>query len=241
MNWIILYIISFLLIIAVLGFGVLINSQARVCFHGHKDEQNSKGLMGKEFSEKLFAHNKLRNISFVTLNAKKTNYYSAKYNVIKVAPGVAESSFLFDLALCAKCTNQATKQQYNYITATLKLLLSAFVKFMYIAFIPIVLICSILNITLGLEKISFIIVLVSIICYALAFIIQIIMHFIDQSTVNKITKNIEKLELFDEKELKTLEILISTLNKFEFFETTRLSLRLFTFMSPGTIFDKNQR
>jgi len=112
---------------------------------------------------------------------------------------------------------------------------------MYIAFIPIVLICSILNITLGLEKISFIIVLVSIICYALAFIIQIIMHFIDQSTVNKITKNIEKLELFDEKELKTLEILISTLNKFEFFETTRLSLRLFTFMSPGTIFDKNQR
>ncbi len=240
MNWIILYIIAFLLIIAVLGFGVLLNSQARVCYEAHKSETNSKGMTSKEFANKLFEHNKLRNIALTSLKAKKTNYYSAKYNVIKLAPEVASSSFLFDLAICAKCTNKATKQQYNYISSALKFIFDSLLKFIYTAFIPVVLISAILNISFNLEKVSFLITLISIICLTLAFITHLIMHFFEQSSVKKITQNLKNTKLLEENELKTLEIFLLALNKFEFFTQTRLTIRLFTFMSPGTIFDKSQ-
>ena len=240
MDFIILYFIAALLIIAVLAIGFLLNNQARACFSAHKNETHSKGLLAKDFAEKLFAHNKLRNITLINLRAKKTNYYSAKYNVIKVLPEVASSSYLFDLAICAKCTNQATKQQYNYISSTLTFITTIFTKIVSMLFIPTILISAILNIGFELEKASYIITLTSIICYLIAFILQFVLFFIEQASVKKVVSNIKKAELLEENELKTLEYLLGVLNKFEFFDWTRLSLKIFTLLNPATILDKKQ-
>lgn len=240
MNFIILYFITALLIITVLAIGVLLNNQARACFSAHKNETHSKGLLAKDFTEQLFKHNKLRNISIINLRARKTNYYSAKYNVIKVLPEVANSHYLFDLAICAKCTNRATKQQYNYISSTLTLITTIFAKIVSMLFIPTILISAILNIGFELEKVSYIISLVSIICYLSVFIIQFVLYFIEQSSVKKIVSNIQKTNLLDKNELKTLEYLLIALNKFEFFDWTRLSLKIFTLLNPATILDRKQ-
>lgn len=239
MDLIILYIIAILLVFAVLAIGYLLNGQARICFNTHKNETNSKGLTSNEFAEHLFKHNKLRNISLITLRAKKTNYYSAKYNVIKVTPEVANSIYLFDLAICAKCTNKAIKQQYNYISSTIKMIANLFTKIISFIFIPVVLIAAILNISFGLENASFLITLITIILYLLAFVIQLILHCIEQSSVKKNISNIKNAKILEDAELKTLEYYLIALNKFEFFDWTRISIKIFTFLSPATIFDKS--
>ena len=241
MNLIILYVIALLLIFTVLAIGYFFNGQARICFNTHKEERNSNGIASKEFAEQLFEHNKLRNISLISLRAKKTNYYSSKYNVIKLAPEVANSDYLFDLAICAKCTNKATKQQYNYISSTLKMIANLFSKFISISFIPIVFIAAILNISFGLETASYLTTLIAIILYFIAFATELTLHFIEQVSVKKNISNIKDAKILEESELKTLEYFLSALNKFDFFDWTRLSIKIFTFLSPATIFEKSSK
>ena len=241
MNWIILYTLDFLIIIAVLCIGFFINNNAVSFFDKHKDLENSKQITASEFSNLLFAYNKLKNINLITLRSKKTNYYSAKYNVIKVAPEVANSIFLFDLAICARCTHQATRQQYNYISSALKLIFDTLAKIVSILLIPITLICAILNISFGLEKISFIISLSFLICYVFVFVIQLVLFFVSQSTTKQIVSNIEKMQILNDSDLKIIDDSLKAINKFNFFNFTRLSLKIFELASPATIFGKSEK
>ena len=240
MNLIILYIISFFATIAVLATGYFINMNARNCFEKLKGFENIKGINAKDFSYIFFRHNKLKNIELLTLRAKKTNYYSPKYNVIKISPEIVTSTFLFDIAICAKCANQAKKQQCYYISATLRLIVSMLCNIISVLFVPTILICAILNISLGLERVALTISLIDIICYLLAFLTQIIFYLIDKSSTKHIVSDIQKLNLFEESELKTLASLIETLNKFDFFSYTRLSIKIFSYLNPATFIDKNE-
>ena len=113
-------------------------------------------------------------------------------------------------------------------------------KIMSMLFVPIIFVSTILNISFGLEKAAYLITLISIICYLVVFVIQLILYILDQSAVKNEVFAIKNANILEKDELKTLEYLLIALNKFEFFEWTRLSLKIFTFLNPATFFDKNQ-
>ena len=232
MNWILLYTLSFLAIIIVLTVGYFMQSQSSSCFKHYHDNETKKGITARELSEILSHHYKLRNTAITILKAKKSNYFSAKYNVIKFSPETAYSPYLFDLAISSKCTNQAKKQQYNYISSAFLGILSFICKMITILFIPIILIFSIINISLGLETLAYTTILISLVCYAAAFLIQIILFVLLQNSTKKVKKDLKDLELFDEEEIESIYNLILALNKYNLFTHTRLSLCMFSFVNP---------
>ena len=241
MNWILLYLLCFFAVIAVLCVGYLLNNQAVTCVKKYQYKQNKKETFAKEISTKLFEQYKLTNTGIVTLNTKKTNYFSARYNVIKLSPDAIYSPYLYNLAVFIKCAKQAKRQQYNYITTLVYSVMTFISKLVSALFVPVVFVSAILNISFGYENIAKIITIVALICYVATFLIQLILYFITQSTSHSIKDNIKNLELFEEDEVTALYELIISLNKFDFFDYTRLSLGIFTLLNPATIFEKKEK
>lgn len=241
MNWILLYLLCFFAVIAVLCVGYLLNNQAVTCVKKYQYKQNKKETFAKEISTKLFEQYKLTNTGIVTLNTKKTNYFSARYNVIKLSPDAIYSPYLYNLAVFIKCAKQAKRQQYNYITTLLYSVMTFISKLVSALFVPVVFVSAILNISFGYENIAKIITIVALICYVATFLIQLILYFITQSTSHSIKDDIKNLELFEEDEITALYELIISLNKFDFFDYTRLSLGIFTLLNPATIFEKKEK
>ena len=240
MNWILLYCLCIASLVTVLSCGYYFNVLAKKQITPYLEKENSKGLLVKEFAYLMFNHYKLRNIDITTLHAKKTNFYSIKYNVIKLSPEVTHSKTLTDIALCTKCITQAKNQQYHYLISTLNLIFSVISKFITILLIPIILICAILNISFELSSFSYILTLITLICYVSIFIIQLIIHFIKQNSIKKTYNSLKKLETFNENEITSIINILVALNNQDFFLYTRYTLKFISLASPTTFFDKKQ-
>ena len=104
-----------------------------------------------------------------------------------------------------------------------------------ILFIPIILVFSIINISLSLETVANITILIAFICYVIAFIIQIILFILFQNSTKKVKEELASLDKFDENEIESIYSLILALNKYDFFTYTRLSLSMFSFLSPTAL------
>ena len=154
MNWILLYILCFCAVIAVLIVGYFLNNQAIACVKKYQFKQNKKGLGAKELADTTFKAYKLTNTALTTLRAKKTNYFSSRYNAIKLSPETIYSPYLFDLAIFLKCSNQAKKQQYNYISSMLYNIVTLISKVVSALFVPVVFIFAIIKIMLAIAPIA---------------------------------------------------------------------------------------
>ena len=241
MNWIILYILCFLAVIGVLTVGYFFNNQAIACVKKHQYKQNKKGVGAKELADTTFKTYKLTNTALTTLRAKKTNYFSSRFNAIKLSPETIYSPYLYDLAIFLRCSNQAKKQQYNYISL---MFFNAFYfvsKIVSALFVPIVFIFAIINISFGLEKLAKIVTIIALICYVITFLVQLLLYFLIQSKTIKIKEDIKSLETFEDDEVSILHELTIALNKYEFFDYTRLSLGIFTLLNPATIFERKEK
>ena len=241
MNWILLYILCFCAVIAVLIVGYFLNNQAIACVKKYQYKQNKKGFGAKELADTTFKAYKLTNTALTTLRAKKTNYFSSRYNAIKLSPETIYSPYLFDLAIFLKCSNQAKKQQYNYISSMLYNIVTIISKAVSALFVPVVFIFAIINISFGLEHLANIATIVALICFVITFLIQLSLYFIIQSKTKQIKDDIKSLQTFEDDEISILYDLIIALNKYDFFDYTRLSLGIFTLLNPATIFEKKEK
>lgn len=238
MNWILLYILCIVSVLAILTIGFVLNNHAQICINNYGTKENSKGITAKEFTNLMFQQNKLKNIDISSLKSKKTNYYSAKYNVIKLSPEIIYSANFYNIAICAKCTNHATKQQYTYISATLCTIFSVIAKIISLLFVPIVFICAILNISFRFEKFAYVTTIIALVCYVIMFLVQLIIYFLNQLSTKQTKIEIEKLGIFEDSDIKNIHLLHKALNKTEFFSFTRLSLSFLSLLNPATLLDK---
>lgn len=241
MNWIILYLLCFFAVIGVLTIGYFLNNQAITCVKKNQYKQNKKGLGAKELADTTFKTYKLTSTALTTLRAKKTNYFSSRFNAIKLSPETIYSPYLYDLAIFFKCSNQAKKQQYNYISTILYNGFYFISKLISMLFVPTVFIFAIVNISFGLESLAKIVTIVALICYVATFLIQLLLYFLIQSKTSKIKEDIKSLNIFEDDEISTLHEIIIALNKYELFDYTRLSLGIFYLLNPATIFEKKEK
>ena len=105
---------------------------------------------------------------------------------------------------------------YNIVTIISKVVSALFV--------PVVFIFAIINISFGLEHLANIATIVALICFVITFLIQLSLYFIIQSKTKQIKDDIKSLQTFEDDEISILYELIIALNKYDFFDYTRLSL-----------------
>lgn len=238
MNISLLYLISIMTVILVLSAGYFIAGQKSSIFNSFKSKQPKNVCTSTEIAECLIAKNQLININITSLNAKKTNYYSIKYNVIKLAPDVKEDTSLSSLATASYLSNQAKFGQRHTILYFIKLFFSFICKISSIIFFPSVLLCAIINASVK-SSIPKTIILVLLTCYIISFIIQLIFLALEIDSTQVIKKDITNLQIFNESEIQDIHHLTKLLCLINFFNYTRLSLAFLQLLSLDNIYRQN--
>lgn len=230
-----LYILSFVAVILVLCTGFFISQNAKIVIEKGSEEQNKSNTTGKELANKLISQNNLKNITTVNLKARHTNYYSLKYNVLKFDPEIANSTSFSALAVCAYHTNQAKIHQKHTIGGLIKNIFDFVFKAISFIFIPLVLICAIINNSSPTHFPMFLIIL-TLILYCVAFAIELIFFLCNFKNVKNCLNDLKSTNLFSDEELKILQENLKALNKIEFFNYTRWTLNFLWFISPDFLF-----
>lgn len=230
-----LYILSFIVVILVLCTGFLISKNAKIAIEKGNNEQNKNGITGKELANILILQNNLKNIAAVNLKALHTNYYSKKYNVLKFDPEIANSTSISALAVCAYHTNQAKTYQNHTLSGFIKSIFDFTFKIISFIFIPLVLICAILNSSSSTHSPMFLTIL-ALILYCTAFAVELIFFLFNFKTLKNCLNDLKNTNLFTEAELKILAANLKALNKIDFFNYTRWTLSFLWFVSPDFLF-----
>lgn len=189
-------------------------------------------LNGREFTEKLIELDNLKNVKISKLNNKKTNYYSSKYNVIKLSPENYTSNQLSALAVCANCENQARLAQQKTLFFLTKTAISIISNIISVIFLPSLLILAIIN-TSNPSNINSIILFVFLICFTLSFIFQAIILVFELISTKKCKENLKKINLFEKDELEFLSKQLTALTVYSFYKFTRMEFSFFNLLVPN--------
>lgn len=235
MNISILYLICIIAVILVLTAGYFVAHHKSSMFNSFKSKPSNSNCTSSELIECLIAKNKLINVNITSLNAKKTNYYSIKYNVIKLSPEVKDDTSITSLAIGSYLANQAKLGQKLTIIYFLKLFLSFICKIFSILFIPSVLICAIINASVS-STIPKTIIFILLICYTISFIIELILYALDLNSTNSIKEDISALGLLNETEITDIHKLNKVICQINFFDYTRTCLTFLKLLSLDNIF-----
>lgn len=230
-----LYILSFIAVVLVLGTGFFVSKNAKNTIEKGSAELNENTITGKELANKLILQNGLKNITAVNLKARHTNYYSFKYNVLKFDPEIANSTSISALAVCAYHTNQAKNYQNHTILCLIKSIFDFIFKVISFIFIPLVLICAILNSSSSTHFPMFLLTL-TLVLYCIAFIVELIFFLCNFKNINNCLNDLKSTKLFSDAELKMLHENLKTVNKIDFFNYTRCTLNFLWFISPDFLF-----
>ncbi len=234
MNILWLYIICIGMLFLVLATGYIVSGNCSKILNSNTNISNSNDITGKELTETLINKNSLLNINITNLNAKKTNYYSLKYNVIKVAPEINNSTSLTALAISSNLANDARLGQKRTLIYCLKLIVSFISKLCSIIFVPTVLICAIINASTT-SNIPSIIIWITLILYASSLASKLTILCFEFISINKLTKDLESLRLFNKDEITTLKSLLHSLSRLDFWNYTIKSIAFFNLASPNLI------
>ena len=241
MKIITIYIISFVCLFLELLTGFIVGKTS--FYNNNKDDENEEKnrLNGKELTNQLISFYKLKNVKIARLNTNKTNYYSSKYNAIKLSPSSLDETDLSNQATCVYVTNQAKFVQDHTLLHILSTALSFLSKIFLVSFIPITLIFSIINISKQNLNFPAIVILVSLTCFVFAFIFASIKFLIKILFTKNCLKKVKTTNLFDDKDFEILKKELLNLDKEDYINFLYTSLAFFKLFSPDFIFARHEK
>lgn len=236
MNIILIYISCLVALFVALLVGFILSRHIDFAMEESKNQILSSNLSGEELTKILIDLYNLKNVKIIKLNAKKTNYYSSKYNVIKLSERSLDGNDLNSLTTCASVANKARFVQHHTFSFLLDTALTFLSKLFFVSFIPLILVFSILNANTPKIKAWKIAMFVLLICFSFAFLFSIIKYFIKKAHINSCINKIKEAKIFIPKESEELKLELQNLNNLELFNSLQQSLAFFKLFSPDFVF-----
>lgn len=233
LAWI--YIICLITIFLVTEIGALLKISSQKRFHNDEGIGSKKQVIGINLVNKLIEQCSLKNVKISKLNASKTNYYSFKYNVIKLAPVTYYSYEFSQLSIVSHCFRQAKFAQKHTFFSMIYIFLHKLSKITACMILPIILIFSIITSIVNANYCKWII-FVAIMVYLLFSLIEFSLFFIKKIRTKYLLTDLRKINLFDNDELEIMEKQLKSIANLEFYEFSSSTLFIFKLFNPDIIF-----
>lgn len=238
MSIIIIYLLCFFAMLAVYCTGTFLRSSAMNLLSRTKGKFSSNLIIGGELLLALSKQAKLKNLTIIKLKAKKTNYYSFKYNVIKLSPVTHASYELSQLSIVSHCYGQAKLSQNHSLFYMFRLFFNFVSKLVSALFLPILLICAIINVK-SESAVLRTILLITMLLFLVCFIIQLLDYLINVLTAKKIVSDLKSTNLLTESEIEIMSEQLRSICKIVFYDYSRFVFVFLKLASPDILFQIN--
>ena len=239
MDWITLYIIATILILPTLIYGSIAQSRTMRAFNKLSKETTNANISGAELARMLLNKAGASNVDVVEINGKLTDCYDPINKVVKLSRETYASVSVAALGVVAHEVGHAVQDHKNMFLFKFRSALIPICNFVSRAFIPMVLLGSILGFTLWIPSAGYIITWVGVGMYALSLIISFATLGVEKDASNRALELIKQTGLFDETEIrKANTVLQAAITTYIASFTTSL-LYFLRFLSYAMIFRRD--
>ena len=239
MDWITLYIIATILILPTLIYGSIAQSRTMHAFNKLSKETTNANISGAELARMLLNKAGASNVDVVEINGKLTDCYDPINKVVKLSRETYASVSVAALGVVAHEVGHAVQDHKNMFLFKFRSALIPICNFVSRAFIPMVLLGSILGFTLWIPSAGYIITWVGVGMYALSLIISFATLGVEIDASNRALELIKQTGLFDETEIrKANTVLQAAITTYIASFTTSL-LYFLRFLSYAMIFRRD--
>lgn len=239
MDWITLYIIATILILPTLIYGSIAQNKTLSTFDKFAKETTKSNLAGAELARLLLDKAGATDIDVVEINGKLTDCYDPINKVVKLSKATYTSVSVAALGVVAHEVGHAVQDHQNMFLFKLRSALIPICNFVSRAFIPLVLLGSILGFTLWIPSAGYIITWVGIGMYALSLIISFATLGVEKDASNKALALIKQTGMFDESEIRDANTVLKAAITTYIASFTTSLLYFLRFLSYAMIFRRD--
>lgn len=240
MNIVLIYVLCLVSILLIPEVGIIFRIYSKKRFTADEGIGLKKEINGHDLLMVLSKQNQLRNLKITKLNAKSTNYYSSKYNVIKLSPITYHSYELSQISIASHCYRRAKFAQHHTFFYLAYTCLHTLAKLISLIFLPSLICCAILN-AMTNKTFPALILTIVLIAYVASFVIELILYLIKLGRTKSIVKDLGRSTLFETSELEIVSKQLKCICNLEFFDFTNQTFFIFKIFNPDLLFNTNKK
>lgn len=240
MDWSLIYIIATILILPVFIYGWIAQAKVSGVFNRYSTISSRTNMTGAELAKKLLNDANITNVSIEIINGKLTDCYDPKHKVLKLSRATHDSTSIAALGVCAHEVGHAIQDAKGSFLFKLRTALVPVCNFISKAFLPLILIGSILGFTFYIPYVGYYTCLASIILYGASLLFQFVTLPLEYDASKKALKLLKETGNFAETELTYAKQVLSA--AIHTYVASMLSTLVYflRFLSYAMIFSKHR-
>lgn len=239
MDWINIYIIATLMIFPVLIYASIAQSSVHSTFNRYSKTPSLSGITASEIAKRLLARANVTNVKIEQINGRLTDCYDSRYKVIKLSSATYASSSIAAIGVCAHEIGHAIQDTKGSILFKVRRFLVPICNFISGAFIPLILLGSILNFTFYIPSVGYYICLTSLISYGASLLFQLVTLPLEYDASKKALQLLKE-ENFSETELTQAKKVLTAAIHTYFASALTTLVYFLRFLSYAMIFSKDR-
>lgn len=238
MDWTLLYIITFVLLIPCFIYGAVSQSNVYSTFEKYSKVLAKSGITASELAKKLLSASGIDNVDVELINGKLTDCYDSKHKVIKLSSSTFNSSSVSALGVCAHEIGHAIQDKNKNLLFRIRRILVPILNIISRAFMPLILLGSILSFAFYLESIGYYIILASVVLYGLSFLFYLVTLSLEFDASKKALNLLKTTNVLDDEELVQAKSVLSAAAKTYISAFLTSLLYFLRFLSYAMIFTR---
>lgn len=210
MDLYIVYIVMSILIIPCLILGSFCNARVHSVFERNSKINSRKGITGVELAEKMLNHAGIDDVDIAEINGRLSDCYDPKHKVVKLSSAVIRSSSVAALGITAHEIGHAVQDHKNMWLFRFRKIFVPIVNFVSRAFVPLVVVGTLLSFAFYLPEVGNIICWISAGLYGLSFLFYLITLPLERDASKKALKMLEELGVLENDELYAAKNVLRT-------------------------------
>ena len=201
MDWTLIYIVASLLILPVLIYGAIAQSNVNATFHKFSNKLSSSGKSAAIYAQQLLVKAGVLNVKVVPINGRLTDCYDPKRKVVKLSDATYTSTSIAAIGVATHEVGHAIQDAKGSFLFKLRIALVPICNFISYAYIPLIFVGSILSFTFYIETVGYYICLASIVMYGASLLFQLVTLPLERDASNKALKLLSESGDFSDTEL----------------------------------------
>ncbi|MBP3581583.1 MAG: zinc metallopeptidase [Clostridia bacterium] len=240
MDWVTLYIIASIMLIPLFIYGSIASAGVESTFNKYSRTLSSSGLTGYAVAKKLLDDAGIKNVKIVETGGRLTDCYDPKRKELRLSSATIHSGSVAAIGVCAHEVGHAVQDHKNMFLFKLRIFIVPIVNLVNRAFVPLILLGSILGFTFYIPVVGYYIVLGSIIAYGASMVFSLITLPLEYDASKRAMRMLKETGAFSDDELKhSSKILKAAIQTY--ISSTLTSVAYFLrFLSYAMIFSRNR-
>lgn len=208
MDWITIYIIAAVMIVPVFIYGAICQTRINRVYDEYIKVNANSDVCAAEMAFKMLAKANVSGVNVVKANGRLTDCYDPRNKVIKLSTETYYSSSIAALGVAAHEVGHAIQHHRKNPLFTIRRFISPVVSFISRAFLPIILLGSLLNVSLLMPALGYYMVYIGLIFYGSGLIFELITLPLEFNASKKALEYLKETKTLNDYELsKAREVL----------------------------------